>query len=74
MSELNFKGKEFVYNHHLTVPHRPGRTKEWLMTVGGLDEVEIAVKTADTNDLATPENQDLLAPTNRVQVSSPSCS
>ncbi|CAN5458103.1 hypothetical protein BH10PSE16_BH10PSE16_23970 [soil metagenome] len=42
--------------------------KEWLMTVGGLDEVEIAVKTADTNDLATPENQDLLAPTNRVQV------
>lgn len=42
--------------------------KEWLMTVGGLDEAEIAVKTADTNDLATPENQDLLAPTNRVQV------
>lgn len=23
MSELNFKGKEFVYNHHLAVPHRP---------------------------------------------------
>ncbi len=23
MPELNFKGKEFVYNHHLTVPHRP---------------------------------------------------
>ncbi len=23
MSELNFKGQEFVYNHHLTVPHRP---------------------------------------------------
>ena len=23
MAELNFKGKEFVYNHHLTVPHRP---------------------------------------------------
>lgn len=42
--------------------------KEWLMTVGGLDEAEIAVKTADTNDLAAPENQDLLAPTNRVQV------
>ena len=42
--------------------------KEWLMTVGGLDEAEIAVKTADTNDLATPENQNLLAPTNRVQV------
>lgn len=42
--------------------------KEWLTTVGGLDEAEIAIKTADTNDLATPENQDLLAPTNRVQV------
>ena len=23
MSELQFKGKEFVYNHHLTVPFRP---------------------------------------------------
>ena len=23
MSELHFKGKEFVYNHHLTVPYRP---------------------------------------------------
>ena len=23
MTELQFKGKEFVYNHHLTVPHRP---------------------------------------------------
>jgi len=23
MSELQFKGKEFVFNHHLTVPHRP---------------------------------------------------
>jgi adenine-specific DNA-methyltransferase len=23
MPELIFKGKEFVYNHHLTVPHRP---------------------------------------------------
>ncbi len=23
MTELNFKGKEFVYNHHLAVPHRP---------------------------------------------------
>ena len=42
--------------------------KEWLMTVGGLDEAEIAIKTADTNDLAAPENQDLLSPTNRVRV------
>lgn len=23
MTELYFKGKDFVYNHHLTVPHRP---------------------------------------------------
>lgn len=23
MPELHFKGKEFVYNHHLTVPFRP---------------------------------------------------
>jgi type III restriction enzyme len=42
--------------------------KDWLMNAGGLDEAEIAVKTADTNDLAAPENQDLLAATNRVQV------
>lgn len=42
--------------------------KEWLMTVGGLDEAEIAIKTADTNDLGTPENQNLMAPTNRVRV------
>ncbi|MBU1665706.1 MAG: type III restriction endonuclease subunit R, partial [Gammaproteobacteria bacterium] len=42
--------------------------KEWLMTAGGLDEAEIAIKTAETNDLAAPENQDLLSPTNRVRV------
>jgi type III restriction enzyme len=42
--------------------------KDWLMTVGGLDEAEIAIKTADTNDLAESENQDLLSPTNRVRV------
>lgn len=41
--------------------------KEWLIT-SGLDEAEIAIKTADTNDLAAPENLDLLAPTNRVRV------
>ena len=33
----------------------------------GFDEAEIAVKTAETNDLAEPENQDLLSPTNRVR-------
>ncbi|WP_295409592.1 DEAD/DEAH box helicase family protein [uncultured Thiocystis sp.] len=41
--------------------------KDWLLTAG-LDEAEIAIKTADTNELANPENQDLLAPTNRVRV------
>ena len=33
----------------------------------GFDDSEIAVKTAETNDLAQPENQDLLSPTNRVR-------
>ena len=42
-------------------------TKEWLISVGGLDEAEIAIKTADTNDLANPENLNLLANTNRVR-------
>ena len=40
--------------------------KDWLRTAG-LDEAEIAIKTADTNDLAAPENQNLLSPTNRVR-------
>lgn len=40
--------------------------KDWLRTAG-LDEAEIAIKTADTNDLAAPENLDLLDPTNRVR-------
>lgn len=42
--------------------------KEWLMNIGGLDEDEIAIKTSDTNDLASPENQDLLSTTNRIRV------
>lgn len=42
--------------------------KEWLTNSGGLEEAEIAIKTADTNDLAAPENQDLLSATNRVRV------
>lgn len=36
MSELNFKGKEFVFNHHLAVPHRPPgagpRQVDWCCT------------------------------------------
>lgn len=42
--------------------------KEWLITVSGMDEAEIAIKTADTNDLADPENADLMSPLNRVRV------
>ena len=41
--------------------------KDWLLTAG-FDDAEIAIKTAEQNDLSQPENQDLLAPTNRVRV------
>ncbi|TPE52579.1 DEAD/DEAH box helicase [Amaricoccus solimangrovi] len=41
--------------------------KEWLLR-SGLDEAEVAIKTAEQNDLNQPENLDLLAPTNRVRV------
>ena len=40
--------------------------KDWLLTTG-FDEAEIAIKTAEQNDLNQPENQDLLAPRNRVR-------
>ncbi len=40
--------------------------KDWLITAG-FDEAEIAIKTAEKNDLNQPENQDLLSPTNRVR-------
>lgn len=40
--------------------------KEWLLTAG-FDQAEIAIKTAQQNDLNNPENQDLLSPTNRVR-------
>jgi type III restriction enzyme len=40
--------------------------KDWLLKAG-FDEPEIAIKTAETNDLNQPENQDLLWPTNRVR-------
>lgn len=42
--------------------------KEWLTNTAGLDEAIIAIKTADTNDLASLENQDLLSPLNRIRV------
>jgi len=41
--------------------------KEWLLTAG-FDDAEIAIKTAEQNDLSQPENLDLLSPTNRVRV------
>lgn len=40
--------------------------KDWLLTAG-FDQAEIAIKTAQQNDLNNPENQDLLSPTNRVR-------
>ena len=40
--------------------------KEWLLAAG-FDAAEIAIKTAEQNDLRQPENQDLLLPTNRVR-------
>lgn len=41
--------------------------KEWLLSMG-LDDAQIAIKTAEQNDLNQPENQDLLSDTNRVRV------
>ena len=41
--------------------------RDWLLTVG-FTAAEIAIKTAEQNDLDKPENQDLLSPFNRVRV------
>jgi len=38
-----------------------------LLLTAGFDEAEIAIKTAEQNDLNQPENQNLLSPTNRVR-------
>ena len=40
--------------------------RDWLLT-SGFDEAEVAIKTAEQNDLSQPKNQDLLSPTNRVR-------
>ena len=40
--------------------------RDWLLTAG-FDEAEVAIKTAERNDLNQLENQDLLSPTNRVR-------
>lgn len=42
--------------------------KAWLTGAGRLDEAEVAIKTAEKNDLKSPENQDLLSKSNRVRV------
>lgn len=41
--------------------------REFLLSAG-LREAEIAIKTADVNDLKAPENQDLLSPRNAIRV------
>ena len=41
--------------------------RDWLLQ-SGFDGAEVAVKTAEQNDLSQPENLDLLSPTNRVRV------
>ena len=41
--------------------------KDWLLTAG-FNQAEIAIKTAQQNDLSAPENQELLSPTSRVRV------
>lgn len=41
--------------------------REFLLQIG-FEEAEIAIKTAEQNDLSSPENQDLLSPYNRVRV------
>ena len=38
-----------------------------MLLTAGVDEAEIAIKTAEQNDLNQPENQNLLSPTNRVR-------
>lgn len=40
--------------------------KDWFLTAG-FDQAEIAIKTAQQNDLNDPENQDLMSPTSRVR-------
>lgn len=41
--------------------------KAWLLNAG-FDEAQVAIKTAEKNDLNQPENLDLLSPSNRVRV------
>jgi len=52
--------RDGTYIHALDV-------RDWLKTAG-LNDAEIAIKTADTNDLNDPENMVLSSPLNRVRV------
>lgn len=56
-------GKEQRDGHHIHAED----VKAWLLQ-SGLDEAEVAIKTAEQNDLNQPENLDLLSPANRVRV------
>jgi type III restriction enzyme len=56
-------GKDQRDGHHIHAED----VKDWLLQ-SGLDEAEVAIKTAEQNDLNQPENLDLLSPTNRVRV------
>ncbi|MCC6159785.1 MAG: DEAD/DEAH box helicase family protein [Deltaproteobacteria bacterium] len=51
------RGSDHIHAEHV---------KDWLLTAG-FDQAEIAIKTAEQNDLNDPENQDLLSSTNRVR-------
>lgn len=42
--------------------------RQWLMKSGSFKAEEIAIKTAEQNDLSQPENQDLLDPQNQIRV------
>ena len=55
-------GDDQLQSGHIHAEH----AKEWLLAAG-MDESEIAIKTADKNDLKQPENQDLSSPNNRVR-------
>lgn len=41
--------------------------RDWLLK-SGFDAAELAIKTAEQNDLSQPENQELLSPANRIRV------
>lgn len=51
----HWKAGKHDHRQHI---HADG-VKEWLLQ-SGLDEAEVAIKTAEQNDLNQPENQDLL--------------